>query len=171
MYVFLRTNTDIIYVILRTKMECKMKRLDDLAMSQVERRLKIIRKAFMQMKVKPGWIRFTRNALGMTLEKLAERAGVSKTTAAQAERGEIEGKVTMETLKKMAAAMECEFVYAFVPKAPLKDIFEREALAKAKKLLKNADTHMQLEDQQVKRSMDERIRLIADRLIKKGDIW
>lgn len=148
-----------------------MKQLSDLAISQVERRLSALRAVIGQLKVKPGWIHFTRHALNMTLEKLAERAGVAKTTAAQAERGEVEGKLTMETLKKMAAAMDCEFVYAFVPKEPLKNILEKQALIKAKKLLKNADTHMLLEDQQVKGSQDERISRLAGKLLQKGDIW
>ena len=148
-----------------------MKRLDDLAMAQVERRLKAIRAALGLAKVKPGWIQFTRHALGMTLEKLAERAGVSKTTAAQAERGEVHGKLTMDTLKKMATAMDCEFIYAFVPKDPIKDLLKKHAVLKAKKLLKQADTHMLLEDQQVKLSIDERVSLLAEKLLQKGDVW
>lgn len=148
-----------------------MKRLDNLAIVHAERRLKIIRDAFGLAKVQPGWIHFIRHALNMTLEKLAERVGVSKTTAAQAERGEAEGKLTLATLKKMAEAMECEFVYAFVPKDPIKDILKKQAVIKAKKLLKSADIHMQLEDQQVKQKMDERILMLSEKLIQKGDVW
>ncbi len=148
-----------------------MKPLDDLAISQAERRILAIRSVIGQLKVKPGWVYFTRRTLNMTLEKLAERVGVSKTTVAQAERREVEGKLTMETLKKMAAAMNCDFVYAFVPKESLKDILEKQALVKAKKLLKSADTHMLLEDQQVKSSREERISMLATKLLQKGDVW
>jgi len=145
--------------------------LDNLALSQVERRLNSIRKATKDSKVRPGWIHYTRQALGMTLKKLAERAGVSKATVAQAERGEQKGNVTIATLKKMAEAMDCEFVYAFVPKTNIKSMLREQALKKAKRLLAEADTHMTLEDQKVEDDMKSRIERMADRLIEKGDVW
>ena len=107
----------------------------------------------------------------MTLQKLAERAGVSKATVAQAERGEAKGKVTIETLNKMAQAMECEFVYAFIPKSSLRDIIKENALKKAKGLIRNADTHMALEDQRVKEDLSARTKMLAEALIEKGDVW
>jgi predicted DNA-binding mobile mystery protein A len=147
------------------------KPLDQLALSQIERRLNSIRKAANYTKVKPGWIQYTRQALGMTLKKLAERTGVSKATVAQAERSEQQGKTTIATLKKMAEAMECEFVYAFVPKSTIKATLREQALKKAVRLLSNADTHMTLEDQKVEDDMQSRVERLADRLIQKGDVW
>ena len=49
-----------------------------------------------------------------------------KAAIAQAERGEAKGKVTIETLKRMAEAMECEFVYAFVPKKNIQGHFKEK---------------------------------------------
>ncbi len=148
-----------------------MKTFDNLALSQVERRLKSLRLSFSSARVRPGWIHYMRRALGITLQKLAERAGVSKASVAQAERGEAKSKVTIETLKKMAAAMECEFVYAFVPKKPVKILIRNKALEKAKRILLKADMHMTLEDQRVVENLKMRIERLADTLIKKGDIW
>ena len=148
-----------------------MKSRDELAMHQIERRLASLRKAEKDSRVRPGWIRYMRNALGMTLKNLSMRAGVSIATIAQAERSEAKGKVTVETLRTMAAAMECEFVYAFVPKNKLKEILQSQAELKAKKLLKSADVHMSLEDQQVKQSMSERIERLAAKLIETGEVW
>lgn len=148
-----------------------MKRLDSLALTQVERRLKPIRLAFKNAAVRPGWINYMRQTLGMTLQKLAERTKVSKAAVAQAERGEAKGKVTIDTLKKMAEAMECEFVYAFVPKKSIKEVLREKALAKAKRILLKADTHMTLEDQRVKQDLKMRIESLADILIEKGDVW
>lgn len=148
-----------------------MKQIDNLALSQVERRLKPIRLAFKSAKIRPGWINYMRLAFGMTLQKLAERCKVSKATVAQAERGEAMGKVTINTLKKMAEAMECEFVYAFVPKKNIKDILREKALEKAKRILLNADTHMTLEDQRVEQDLKTRIESLAETLIAKGDVW
>lgn len=148
-----------------------MKPLNSLALTQVERRVKTIRGAMKETKVKPGWIKYMRSALGMTLQKLAERAGVSKATAAQAEKGEAKGKITIETLKKMAAAMECEFVYAFVPKDSIRSVIEKQAMEKAARILQRADTHMTLEDQKVEQDMNTRIESLAKTLMDEGNIW
>lgn len=147
------------------------KPFDTLALSLVEKRFNSIRKAAKDAKVKPGWIHYTRQAMGMTLKKLAERAGVSKATVAQAERSEQQSKATIATMKKMAEAMNCEFVYAFVPKANIKTVLREQALKKAKRILASADTHMTLEDQKVEEDMKDRIDRLADRLIERGDVW
>lgn len=148
-----------------------MKPLDPLALTQVERRLKSISVAFKDAKVRPGWIHYIRHALGMTLEKLAERAGVSAPTAAQAERGEAKGKITVDTLKKMAEAMGCEYVYAFVPRKNIKVTLKEMALQKARRILLEADTQMTLEDQRVEQDLKMRIERLAKTLIEKGDVW
>ncbi len=148
-----------------------LKKQDKLALTQIERRLKNLRRSFSDARVKPGWIHYMRKALGITLQKLADRAQVSKATAQQAERNEAKGKVTIETLKKMAAAMECEFVYAFVPKGSLKAILKEKAWEKAKQIISEADTHMTLEDQRVEQDLDSRIEQLADLLIERGDVW
>ena len=171
---YLHNNTfnDIMY--LNKHIKCRveaMKPLDHLALVQIERRLKSIRVALKDTKVRPGWINYMRQALGMTLQKLAERAKVSKSTIAQAERGEAKGKITIETLKKLAESMECEFVYAFVPKKTIKIILKEKAFEKAKRILLEADTHMTLENQRVEQDIKVRIERFADTLIEKGDVW
>lgn len=67
--------------------------------------------------------------------------------------------------------MECEFVYAFVPKKSVKDILNKNALDKATRILLVADTHMELEDQQVTQDIKIRIKSLANKLIEKGDVW
>lgn len=148
-----------------------MKLLDRLGMNQVERRLKKLRQSFKDTTIRQGWVRYMRQALGMTLNKLAKRSGLSIGTVAQVERSETVGTVTINTLKKMAKALECEFVYAFVPKDDLDTILKKAAIKKAAQVLSTADVHMGLEDQQVEQSLEERIHRLADELIEKGDVW
>lgn len=148
-----------------------MKPLDDLALTQVDRRLNHIRDAMDDAKVRPGWITYMRQALGMTLKKLAERSSVTTSAIAQAERAESKGKITIETLKKIANAMECDFVYAFVPQKSVKSVLREKALEKARRLLKEVDTHMTLEDQRVEQDLKTRIERLANTLIEKGDVW
>jgi predicted DNA-binding mobile mystery protein A len=148
-----------------------MKPLDRLAISQVNRRLKSIRKAMSEATVSQGWIKYMRIALNMTLKKLAERSQSSIASVAQAERGEVAEKVTLKTLKQMATAMDCEFVYAFVPKTDIETILKNAAIEKARQVMATADTHMNLENQGVKQNIEVRIKRLASKLLEKGDVW
>ena len=148
-----------------------MKTLDRLAISQANRRIKTIRQAFKGEKVRPGWIHYMRCILNMTLKKLADRVGVSIGTVAQAERGEAAEKVTIGTLKAMAQAMECELVYAFIPKGDIDELLKKQALEKAKRILSTADIHMTLENQRVEQNFQDRLERLASKLFDKGDVW
>ena len=148
-----------------------MKTLDRLAISQANRRIKTIRQAFKGEKVRPGWIHYMRHILNMTLKKLADRVGVSIATVAQAERGEAAERVTIGTLKAMARAMECELVYAFIPKVDIDELLKKQALEKAKRILSTADTHMTLENQRVEQNFQDRLERLASKLFDKGDVW
>ena len=148
-----------------------MKPFDLLAISQINRRLRHLRSLSTHAQVHPGWIRYMRQALHMTLKTLAEKAGVSLPTVAQAERGEAAGKINLSTLKAMAEAMDCEFIYAFVPKVGVDELMKKAALEKAKRILGSVDTHMTLEDQRVELPLEERLERLAKKLYEGGDVW
>lgn len=148
-----------------------MKPIDRLAKDQINRRLKSLKTHYQDTKVQPGWVKYMRCAFGMTLKQLARRTGLSTSTIAHIERSEAAGTASLNTLKKIAAAMECEFVYAFVLKDDLDAVLKKAARKKARQILAIADTHMTLEDQQVKQNLDERLERLADQLIQKGDVW
>jgi predicted DNA-binding mobile mystery protein A len=148
-----------------------MKSHDEIALKHAEKRAKALAMAFKDAKVRPGWIHYMRAVLGMTLKKLAERSGVALPTIAQAERSEAKGTITLSNLRKIAQAMECELVYAFVPKESINEILERNAFEKAKRILAEADTHMTLEDQRVEDGLRDRVERLARTLIEKGDVW
>lgn len=146
-------------------------KFDQIAISQADRRIKPLRESLENTRVRPGWIHYMRTILGMTLKDLAIRAGVSTPTVAQSERREAEGKVTLETLRKIAKSMECEFVYAFIPKSDIKTLLKSKALKKAEEILARADTHMALENQKVTGDKKMRIERLAKNLYEKGDVW
>ena len=148
-----------------------MKPLDKLAMSQAERRFEKLRSIVDVTKIKPGWISYMRQVMCMTLTNLAEAVSLTPATVQQMEKREEEGKVTVETLEKLARAMECEFVYAFVPCKEIKETLHEKAISKASRIVKRADTHMELEDQKVEEDFNIRVQRLAEDLIKKGDIW
>lgn len=148
-----------------------MKPLDPLALIQIERRLRSLRKQIENTQIRTGWIRYIRTALGMSMKTLAKKAKSTVSTIAQSEKREAQGKVTLETLRKMAEAMDCEFIYAIVPRIEIQSILMGKAQVKAKKILSKANTHMSLEDQEVRQSMGERVNRLAEKLIKDGDVW
>ncbi len=112
-----------------------------------------------------------RNALSMTQKNLAKLLNSNIATVSQTEKRETTGKVTLDTLRKIANAMECELIYAFVPKKEIKSILRQKALEKAEIIVRQADTHMTLEDQKVENSLRKRVERLADKLIAKGDVW
>lgn len=145
--------------------------IDETILNQIERRIEAVRSIKDKTLVREGWIKYMRNALGLTQTKLASLVNLNSANIMQAEKRESEGNVSIATLKKMAQAMECEFVYAFVPKKKITEIIHDKAYDKAKKSLINADLHMKLENQGVEGEMDEKVERLAKKLIQKGDIW
>lgn len=145
--------------------------INKLTLKNAQKRRESLLKALSAMQVKPGWIKYTRSVLGMTLKELASRAGLALPTIAQAERREAEGKITIETLRKLADAMECELVYAFVPKDDIAELLRKKAMEKARRTILKADTHMSLEDQKVTEELQFRIEMLAEKLLEKGKVW
>ena len=148
-----------------------MKPPDKLAMTQIEKRLRNLRGLVKDARLRTGWIAYMRQAMCMTLSTLGKASGLAKATVQQIEKRESAGKVTIETMRKIATAMDCEFVYAIVPKQELHELLKKRAVAKATRIVREADVHMTLEDQQVSEDIRERIERIAEDFLAKGDIW
>jgi predicted DNA-binding mobile mystery protein A len=96
---------------------------------------------------KEGWIRTLRKALGMSSPQLAGRLAVSKSQASQMERMEVDDRITLKQLRRVADALDCDLVYALVPRKSIDDMVRDRARAKASKLVARADVHMKLEAQ------------------------
>ncbi len=63
-----------------------------------------------------GWLRQVRRARGVTQQSLADALGCKRQACAQLERSEARGAISLYSLRKAAAAMDCELVYALVPR-------------------------------------------------------
>ncbi|MDH4319192.1 MAG: mobile mystery protein A [Desulfobulbaceae bacterium] len=74
-----------------------------------------------------GWIRAVREALGMTGGQLAQRLKVSQPRVHKLEQGELSGALTLKTMRQVAEALDCTFVYALVPRTSLEDTVQRQA--------------------------------------------
>ena len=121
-----------------------------------------------------GWLRAIRTALGMTSKQLAHRLQTSQSAIIEYEQREIAGTISLGTLRRAASAMDCDFVYALVPRRPLRDIVERQAEDVARRKLASVAHSMQLEDQGVSaEAMERQVQELARTLIEKRrrELW
>jgi len=107
-----------------------------------------------------GWVRIIREALGMSQRQLAARMGVSKTTVNSAERNEARGTIRLNSLEALADGLDCELVYALVPRRTLQATLASRAEELAGRLVNRVSSSMELEDQVV--TDEEKQRQIAD---------
>jgi predicted DNA-binding mobile mystery protein A len=119
-----------------------------------------------------GWLRTNRKALQMPVSLILQNAGIKKSELYRIEKAEIAGTLTLNKLKETAQAMGCELHYAVVPRGDVKTIIKEKARRHAIKLLRNANVHMQLEDQG---TTDDQIELqvsqVAEKLEKEMPDW
>ena len=120
----------------------------------------------------PSWIRYLKSALGMTTAQLAERMNIATPSLYQLERQEASDKATLQSLRKAADAMECDLIYTFVPRRPLKDIIEEQAYKRAKETVLSANLHMEYEDQAIsKKELQKQIYDLAEVLKSSKQLW
>ena len=96
-----------------------------------------------------GWLRAIREALGMSGKQFARRLGVAPPRITALEKNEMSGSVTIKTMQQAADALECDFVYAILPRENLTDIVRKRALSLAAKRLGRVSHSMLLEAQQL----------------------
>lgn len=96
-------------------------------LQQVEQALARLASDLLPALPQGGWIRTVREALGMNARQLAARVGVRVSTLLGAEKNEVAGTITMNQLKRIAAAMDCELRYVLIPREPLRSQVERRA--------------------------------------------
>ena len=121
-----------------------------LHLRQIEERTLPWRPLVTQRPPRGGWIQVIRKALGMTTSQLAHRLGIgTRQGVVDLERRERGGNVTLATLAKAAEAMECDLVYAVVPRVPLPEMLRNRARAIAAERLGRVAHSMKLEEQPV----------------------
>jgi len=66
----------------------------------------------------------------MTTGDLAQRLAVSQSRVSQLERAEVDGSIRLSLLRKVADALNCRLVYAFVPNESLERMVRDQARRK-----------------------------------------
>lgn len=140
-----------------------------LARKNLDRRLNSIRTSSLVERPPRGWVKAIRDALGMTAAQLAARIGVTRPRVHEIEKSEINGAITLDSLERAAHALNCQLVYAFIPRKPLEELTQEQALRLARKKIQKTAHSMALEDQSVDQEDEqEQIQLLAKKLIEKS---
>ena len=103
-----------------------------------------------------GWIRTTRQALGMRLVDLAKQLHLTEGALRQNESAELNESITMKHLRRAAEGMGCELVYAIIPKTSLENLYEDQIRKRAVSDANRTARTMELEQQGVSSEVTER---------------
>jgi predicted DNA-binding mobile mystery protein A len=119
-----------------------------------------------------GWIKAIRLALGMSMQQLGKKLSITKQSVQEIERREIDGTISIKSLREAAKALDMKLVYGFVPNdGSLEQLIERKAKTLASEIVRRTSTSMKLEDQEnshyrLERAIEERAMLIASDMPK-----
>ncbi len=92
-----------------------------------------------------GRVNTIRKGLGMSAAQLARRLGVTRAALYKLEEREVSRSITIKQLDKAADALDCEVVYALIPRKSLEQTIRDQTRAKAEARLRKANLSMGLE--------------------------
>lgn len=115
-----------------------------------------------------GWLGTIRKSLNMSQRQLGTRLSITPQGVRDIEKREVEGTITLNTLKQVAEALDMQLVYALVPKS---DSLERMIRVKARematKIVMRTSTTMKLEDQENSRErIEEAITELTEEIVR-----
>ena len=141
---------------------------------QLDNKLSKLREFAVQGLNSIGWIKTIREALGMTSSDLASRVGVNQSRIIHMEQAEGDGNIKISTMRRIADALEMDFVYAFVPRTSLNEMVRQQAKKIALKKMDRLNHTMRLEMQELSKEEKEKAltdmidRILIDEL---KDFW
>lgn len=83
----------------------------------------------------------------MTNRQLADRVGRKPQTVMDLQAREAAQTIQLNTLRELAEALDCELVYAIIPRKPLATMLDERARLVARRSLRRAQHSMALEQQ------------------------
>ena len=96
--------------------------------SRLEIWVRANRAAWAEIIQQKSWLRASRLSQNLKGVDMAKRMGVSPARISMMETDEERGAVTLKMMQKAAQALDCEFVYALIPKKALKVDNENQAI-------------------------------------------
>jgi predicted DNA-binding mobile mystery protein A len=137
----------------------------ELRRAQLDRTLEPFAAGRAVTRPKSGWLRAVREALGISRVEVARKLRKAPQTVAWFEKSEENDRITLGALQSYAEALDCQLVYALVPRAgSLRQQAESRARAQAEASVLAVEHTMALEDQATQ-DTGEKIRRETDRIL------
>lgn len=142
--------------------------------ASLDRALRAFKDALDVQPPQHGWLRTIRSALGMSVDQLAARVGMTPAELADFEEAEVAGHAPMGELARVAAALDCKLVYGLVPRQTLKQMVEEQVRKIAEKRVGYMEQLMRqhghsLDAKEVGYHIEEFSRIILTQL--PGTLW
>jgi predicted DNA-binding mobile mystery protein A len=141
----------------------------------LDRQLPALKAAANTLRSRPsrGWIASIRTSLGMSRVALAKLLKVSQQSIDEYEKGEVSGSITLETLRRVADALDAELIVALVPRKSAADTLRARAESIAREEMHAVIHTMRLEDQEVESeaTREEYEKLVTSLLAKPRKLW
>ncbi len=143
-----------------------------LYLAQLDQKLSPYEAAKLSIRPAMGWVKTIRTSLGMSMEQLGRKLGVSKQSVQHLEKRESTGSITLSAVNDVAKALDMELVYGFVPKGgSVVHLVEEKARKMATDIVMRTSHNMNLEDQAVSyqrlnKAIEERTKEIMHQLPK-----
>jgi predicted DNA-binding mobile mystery protein A len=145
-----------------------------LRLRQLDVALSLWRDVALPVRPATGWVRAIRGALGMSSAALARRLGITGSAVRKLENAESTDAITLATLRRVAAGLDCELQYALVPRQTLVALRTQQAVQVAREQVQAVLRTMALEDQEVELdSTQAQIDEVVQNLLSKSgkDLW
>lgn len=152
-----------------------MSNLQSATAELLDRQLPALQAAAKELRTRPpkGWIAAIRTALGITSTALAKRLKVGHSTILEYEKGEVSGSITLQTLGRVAEALDAELIVALVPRTSVEATLRARAESIAREEMRAVVHTMRLEDQEVESeaTREEYERLVSSLLAFPRKLW
>tara|TARA_B110000503_G_C7121042_1_gene402547 strand:+ start:194 stop:658 length:465 start_codon:yes stop_codon:yes gene_type:complete len=120
-----------------------------LVLDQTDKKLVLFQSLKTVVMPPKGWVNTMRTALKMSLRQLGIRMNFSAQNIKQIEEREVNGTISINSLREVANAMDMQLVYGFVSKhESLEQMIEKRAKELATEIVMRTNNTMTLEDQQ-----------------------
>lgn len=122
-----------------------------------------------------GWINAVRTTLRMTLAQLGNKLNITRQGVKSLEESEMNGTITLNSLKDVADALDFKLVYALVPKnGSIDELVNHKAEILAQKIVMRTNQNMKLENQGIgDEQMGQIIKDLADEIKREAikSLW
>lgn len=143
-----------------------------LQMAHVRQRLRSLKENDLVPRPTAGWIRFIREALGMSSRALAQRLKISAPSMTETEKAELDESITLRKLRRVADELNCDLVYYLLPREDIGTMIEKRAHHVAEQRVRDMAHTMELEDQAVSEEfIKEQITRETHRLMQSKKLW